>query len=266
VFLLAFALPSGALLEVSRGPLGVFTLTLPLLLLFVARALDGLTGGNVSVANAYLADISSDEDRNANFGKMALSANLGFVVGPALAGILGGTALGHRLPVLAAIAVSTVATAIIYFRLPESRVRPMREDPDAALPHQVLGPGERECVSGDGSLSGMGIRQIMRIPCIARLLCTHFLVMLAFHFFYAAFPMHAVRGLAWPAQRVGLFFAVLSLMMVLVQGPVLGWASRRIKEGLLVLFGLAVLAGSFWLFRSSSYALLLVAAAGMALG
>src|SRR5215510_300121 len=50
---------------------------LPLLLLFLARAIDGITGGNISVANAYLADISSDENRSRNFGKMAISGNLG---------------------------------------------------------------------------------------------------------------------------------------------------------------------------------------------
>ena len=58
-------------------------------MLFLARAIDGITGGNISVANAYLSDISSDENRSKNFGKMAISSNLGFIVGPAIAGILG---------------------------------------------------------------------------------------------------------------------------------------------------------------------------------
>lgn len=263
VFLAAFALPERALWETTGGALGAFTLTVPLVVLLLARSLDGLTGGNVSVANAYLSDISADDDRNANFGRMALAANLGFVLGPALAGLLGGTALGHRLPVLAAVGVSTVALAIIAFRLPESRPRALTEDPDAAMPHQVLGPGERECVVEDG---GLGLRKVLGIPCIARLLATHFLVMLAFHFFYAAFPMHAARGLEWPPQRVGIFMAVLSLMMVLVQGPLLSRLSRSVPERSLMLFGLAVLAATFWLFGSDSLPLLLLAAAGMALG
>jgi MFS family permease len=53
--------------------------------------LDGITGGNISVANAYLADVSIDKDRSKNFGKLSISANLGFIVGPALAEVLGGT-------------------------------------------------------------------------------------------------------------------------------------------------------------------------------
>jgi MFS family permease len=68
----------------GKGPLDIAVL-------FFARAIDGLTGGNVSVADAYISDISSDENRSKNFGKMAISSNLGFIVGPALAGILGAT-------------------------------------------------------------------------------------------------------------------------------------------------------------------------------
>jgi MFS transporter, DHA1 family, tetracycline resistance protein len=72
---------------------GTFTMSLPILVLFLARAIDGITGGNISVAIAYLADISSEKSRSSNFGKMAMSANLGFILGPAIAGLLGGGVL-----------------------------------------------------------------------------------------------------------------------------------------------------------------------------
>ena len=93
LFLVALYLPVVALWHVESSILGTFTVTLPLLVLFVARALDGATGGNISVANAYLADITPETDRSRNFGRMAVSSNLGFVFGPALAGILAGCAL-----------------------------------------------------------------------------------------------------------------------------------------------------------------------------
>ena len=64
--------------------LGTIIIIVPLLLIFLARAIDGITGGNISVANAYLSDISSDENRSKNFGKMAISSNLGFILGPVL--------------------------------------------------------------------------------------------------------------------------------------------------------------------------------------
>jgi DHA1 family tetracycline resistance protein-like MFS transporter len=121
VFLIAFALPRDTLVGVESRWLGDFTLTLPLLVLFLARAADGLTGGNVSVSNAYLADITTEEDRSKNFGRMAVSSNLGFIVGPALAGLLGATMLGEVVPVLAAFAISALALAMIVFGLAETR-------------------------------------------------------------------------------------------------------------------------------------------------
>ena len=91
IFLFALFLPEENLFSINSPLIGTFVITLPLVVLFIARALDGITGGNVSVADAYLADVSSDINRSKNFGKMAISSNLGFIVGPALAGILGAT-------------------------------------------------------------------------------------------------------------------------------------------------------------------------------
>ena len=88
-FLFALFLPVENLFNIRFPFFGTFVITLPLLCIIFCSFIDGITGGNISVANAYLADISSDENRSKNFGKMAISSNLGFIVGPALAGILG---------------------------------------------------------------------------------------------------------------------------------------------------------------------------------
>src|SRR6187200_559379 len=80
-FLFALFLPIDNLFSITSPLIGTIVITLPLLVLFLARSVDGITGGNISVANAYLADISTDEDRSKNFGKMAISSNLGFIVG-----------------------------------------------------------------------------------------------------------------------------------------------------------------------------------------
>src|ERR687892_2377252 len=103
IFLVALFLPVNNLLNIDIMVIGTFAITLPLAVLFLARAIDGLTGGNVSVADAYVADISSDENRSRNFGKMGMASNLGFVIGPAIAGILGATIYGEVLPVSVAL-------------------------------------------------------------------------------------------------------------------------------------------------------------------
>src|SRR5690348_11947650 len=65
-FLFALFLPVKSLFSITSALFGTFVITLPLLVLFIARSIDGITGGNISVANAYLADISSEENRSSN--------------------------------------------------------------------------------------------------------------------------------------------------------------------------------------------------------
>ena len=121
IFLFALFLPSEESFNIYIPILGTFVVIVPLLLLFLARAIDGITGGNISIANAYLSDLSSDSTRSKNFGKIAISSNLGFIIGPAIAGILGGTIYGAILPVLAALILSLITIFVVVFLLRESK-------------------------------------------------------------------------------------------------------------------------------------------------
>ena len=94
----------------------------------------------------------------------------------------------------------------------------------------------------------------------------HFLVMLSFNFFYVTFPIVAVRDLGWSLTATGTFFAVMGLLMVAVQGPVLGWVTRRVREPLLIVGGSLVLAASFWLFDTPATLQIYLAVVLMALG
>ena len=145
IFLVALILPISNMFNVNSAIIGSLVITLPLAVLFLARAVDGLTGGNVSVADAYVADISSDENRSKNFGKMAISSNLGFIVGPALAGILGATIYGEIIPVLAALIVSSVVLVIIIFVLKESKSSILMEVPEKNSIGKVFSFESKEC-------------------------------------------------------------------------------------------------------------------------
>ena len=103
IFLLALYLPTRTLLEVDHAIMGIFFISLPLVVIGFARSLDGLTGGNISIAQAYMADISTKENRNKNFGYLGIASGGAFILGPALAGILSGTNLQEKLPVMAAV-------------------------------------------------------------------------------------------------------------------------------------------------------------------
>jgi MFS family permease len=265
VFLLAFVLPDAPLISVRSTFLGQFALTWPLIVMFLARAFDGLTGGNVSVANAYLADMTSEEERSKNFGRMAVSANLGFILGPAIAGILGGTAWGELLPVLAALSISFVATLIIAFRLPESKPCTIEQDPEQVNVRKIFGQEQRPCFEMQGS-SRFGVREILRLERVKPLLAVYFLVMLGFNFFYVAFPIDAANRLSWSVRDVGMYLSVLSFCMVIVQGPILSWVSKGFGDARLAVVGSLLLAVSFVFFISRQTGVLYLGAVILALG
>ena len=265
IFLAAFALPRTDLLRVDSMISRQFVLTLPLLVLIVARSLDGLTGGNVSVANAYLADVTPEEQRAKAFGRMAVSSNLGFVVGPALAGLLGATALGALVPVGAAAAISLVATLAILYRLPESNPCVLAHDPERLNVRKLFGQEHRDCFQMHGAPK-LGIARLARQRGLPALMAMHFLVMLSFSFFYVTFPVFAVGVLRRSLPNTVTFFAVMGLLMVVVQGPVFGWVARHVREPLLIVGGSVVLATGFWLSDSRTTVAIYGAVVLMAVG
>lgn len=230
LFLLSLFLPISKLFDVNFTLIGTFVITLPLLVLFVARAIDGITGGNVSVANAYLADISTSENRSRNFGKMAISSNLGFIIGPALAGVLGGTVYGEILPVLAAILISLVTLVIIPFTLKESNwLSNQIQIIERGVIRKVFAQECKDCYQSVVR-NRLPFKEIFKLEHIPFLLFIYFLIFLGFNIFYSSFPIHAVVGLNWSVTQIGIFFAVLSGIMVAVQGPVLLKALTKFSE------------------------------------
>jgi MFS family permease len=252
LFLFALSLPSEKSFSIDIYFLGTFVINVPLLVLFLARAIDGITGGNISVANAYLSDLSSDENRSKNFGKMAISSNLGFILGPALAGILGGTIYGAILPVLAALILSLVTLIVIYFLLRESK--PSSEEilvPEEGTIRKVFAQECRECYSAEDTKKPR-FKDIFRLEHISFLLLLYFFIFLGFNIYYAAFPTHAANDLKWSITQLGIFYAVLSGIMVLVQGPILRKALKKFSEEKLVVIGSLILGTNFILFVSNN--------------
>jgi MFS transporter, DHA1 family, tetracycline resistance protein len=253
-FLFALFLPAENLFTVSSIFFGTFVITLPLLFLFFARSIDGITGGNVSVANAYLADISTDENRSKNFGKMAISSNLGFIVGPALAGILGATIYQEILPVLAALFLSLLTLIVIGFALKESKpqlVVVTKQIPEKKSIRKVFAQECKECYQVPNPKK-LRFQDIFKLKHIPFLIVLYFLIFLGFNIFYTSFPIHTVNSLRWSIIELGVFYAVLSGIMVLVQGPVLRKALQKFSEEKLVIIGSIILGTNFILFVSNN--------------
>lgn len=271
LFLLAFFLPTIEVWKQTTSWTGSYLMTLPLLIIFVARMLDGFTGGNISVANAYMSDISTDEDRSENFGKMGASSSMGFVVGPALAGLLASTILGEILPIIIASAISLAAIFIIIFRLKESN--PCVVDTNSISfkgfrqffqvshkPCYTEGQVEMEEESNDGW------RSIIKVEGVPSLYVIYFITFLAFSLFYAGWPVYVSSQLGWSSIQLGIFLAYFSLVMVFVQGPGLKILSKRLSSKRLILYGSLVLSAGFTILTTGNEMILFVAATVMAVG
>jgi MFS family permease len=266
IFLGALYLPLITLFEVNSKTLGVFTFTLPLAILFFARAFDGLTGGDISIANAYLADITSEKDRNRNFGKMSIALNLGFVVGPALAGILSVTQYGDAAPVLGAIVISFIGILLLVFFIPESKQCSPKKSADAENSQKLFGYDVKECETTTQETAKPAFGEILKLPNIPYMLGLNFLIDLSFNIFYTAFPLHAIKVLEWNLAQMSLYFTVLCSFLVFVQGPVLSWASKKYSDATLIIFGSLMLGTNFLLLISGNFFLTYLATVFFALG
>ena len=97
-----------------------------------------------------------------------------------------------------------------------------------------------------------GLRDVFKLKHISFLLILYFLIFLGFSIYYAAFPTHAANDLKWSVTQLGIFYAVLSGIMVLIQGPVLRKALKKFSEEKLVIIGSMILGTNFILFISNN--------------
>lgn len=108
------------LISVFGSAIGYFVFGIggALWVLFLSRLIDGVTGGNISTASAYIIDVSKPDERTRNFTLLGMAYGTGFILGPALGGVLGQWSLNA--PVYLAGSIFLVSTALVYFLLPES--------------------------------------------------------------------------------------------------------------------------------------------------
>lgn len=233
----------------------IYGLSLPLTVVLCARILDGITGGNIAVANSYLADITPDEDSSDNFGKMAAASGLGFIIGPALAGVLGQTSLGYILPVYVAMGITAIGLVFLAYL------------PDAQKVRSELKLDLEDCKGfKEKNEKRLKLKDALSIKYIPQLLVLYFLVYFAFNLFYTAFPVHADHGLGWNSARLGIYFAVLSTLMIVVQLFVLPKVSKRFKPVTLIVVGLFILSAYFYFAMSDEITVLFMALLFFAVG
>lgn len=214
-------------------------------LLFAARIVGGIAGANIPTAQAYIADITTPENRARGMGMVGAAFGLGFVFGPALGGVL--SHLGPNAPMFFASALCFANFMAAWTFLPESR---------AAAHASQAGVGRVEMVR----------RSLLR-PELALLLALYFILSSAFSGFEATFALFSERRFGFTAATIGYVFAFIGVILALAQGVLVGRVSKAVGDRRIVPMAIALIALGMGLIPfMGSVPMLLVALGLIALG
>jgi len=200
-----------------------------LIWLFVGRVISGITSASVSTAFAYIADITPAEKRAAVFGKVGAAFGAGFILGPAIGGLLGD--IDPRLPFWAAAGLSFANTVYGFWILPES------------LPH------DRRAAFRWKSANPIGALHLLRSdPILTGLSVVNFFTQLAHVVLPSTFVLYATYRYGWDSTTVGITLAMVGICAMAVQGAGIGPIVRLLGERLALLMGLVCGAAGFFIF------------------
>jgi DHA1 family tetracycline resistance protein-like MFS transporter len=200
--------------------------------LFIGRVISGITSASVSTAFAYIADVTPPEKRAAMFGKIGVAFGAGFILGPALGGLLGG--MDPRLPFWVAAGLSFANTLYGLLILPES------------LPRDRRSPFRWKSANPLGALRLLGSDRIL-----AALSLVNFLAQVAHVVLPSTFVLYATYRYGWDATTVGLTLALVGICSMVVQGTAIGPIVRYLGERRALLLGLGCGAAGFLIYGAA---------------
>lgn len=238
--LLGFADPIGTALAKAFDPQAANLFVLGIL--FLSRMVDGLTGGNLSVAQAYISDVTDAQSRSKGLGMIGAAFGLGFIIGPASGGLL--SQWGYAVPAFAASALSFSNLLLIFFWLPESLTAERRSQMGGNRPAITLG----------------ALLAALQRPFTGSLLTTRFFFGLAFAIFQTIFSLYALNKFNLQARDTGLILTYVGVLSVFVQGFLIGRLTQRFQEDKLILFSGVLMTVSLvgWALTPSVFWLLVV--------
>ncbi len=200
------------------GSLILFGLAHSLLLLFLGRILDGITGGNISIAQAYVSDVTTDENRARGMGVIGAALGLGFIVGPAIGGFLS-RGENYHLPIFVAAGIAFVSMVMTAIWLPE----PAR--------------AQRHPASQARTIDVTRLFRSFTHPRIGRLLSITLLIGLAFTAFETTFALFADDRLGFGSTQTGYTLAYIGVVVAFVQGGLIRRLAHKYGEARLIVSG-----------------------------
>lgn len=195
-------------------------------LIFVSRIIDGVTGGNISVAQAYIADITQGKERTKAMGLIGMAFGLGFILGPFVGGVLGNYNLA--LPYLFAGGLAFLNSIFIATILPETR---------KIASHQKF-----------SLIDLKTLKKISQNPQLKKLVLLFFATTLAFSLMQGIFAIYTKDMFNWNQKQVGYFFAYIGLVSVFSQGYLIRKLVDKFSETRLLKTALFIRSGAFLIY------------------
>ena len=196
-------------------------------LLFLSRIIDGITGGNISIAQAYMADITDKKTRAKGMGLLGAAFGLGFMLGPATGGYL--SRFGFAIPALAAAVIGTLTTLMTIFFLKETvNLKISSHSPNTKL-------------------TWAKFRLLLRKQPIGLLIIVCFLISLGFAGMQGTYAIWAQDSFSWGPSQVGSIFAYIGILSIIIQTQLLHRLISYFGEKRLLIISLPILALGFLL-------------------
>ena len=182
---------------------------------FLSRIIDGITAGNLSLAQAYIADVTKPEERSKSFALIGIAFGSGFLIGPAISGFL--STYGYSAPVYAAAALSFTSILCTWFLLPQ---------------HTPVASSARL-----GLFDISGYAQYFQRPVLRRYLFQFFFFAFSFSTYVSGFALFSQRRFGFGPREVGYLFAWVGFLGIILQGGLIGRLVKRFGERTLVFSG-----------------------------
>ena len=193
----------------------------------LSRILDGITGGNTSVANAYVADITTREEKSYIFGYLGGIAGIGMIIGPGLGGLAASTSLGYKGTILVAVAISTITLLAISFWLKESLpLEERRERKKHNIWHSLFIPGR--------------IKAANPKPIIKLLFTTKLFFTMMMAFYIGTIALYLIDLFHFKEHELGVFFFVVGVFLAFNQAFLSKRFIKRFGEFKTLLIGLSL--------------------------
>ena len=197
--------------------------------IFIGRIVAGITGASFTTASAYIADISTDENRSKNFGMIGAAFGVGFIIGPVIGGVLG--EIGSRVPFFAAAVLTLLNWLYGYFVLPESLKKENRREFDWKRANPI------------GSLKNLG-----RYPVVLGLVGAFFCLQIAGQTHPSTWSYFTMKEFHWSLAEVGYSLSFVGLVVAIVQGGLNRIINPKLGDRNSVMIGLLFYGAGFFLF------------------